>query len=135
MADAREKVKDIEDPKWYILDRNSNTGYASFIQDTKSISNIGKVFPLVFFAVAALISLTSMTRMVEEQRMQIGTLKALGYNQIQIISKYILYASSASIIGGVLGMCVGFITLPQILWALYSMMYQIKDLMNLFQCF
>ena len=127
LADARDKIKDIENPKWYILDRNSNAGYVSFIQDTKSIANIGKVFPLVFFAVAALISLTSMTRMVEEQRMQIGTLKALGYSQIQIISKYILYASLASFIGGFAGMCVGFVSLPPILWALYGMMYQIAD--------
>lgn len=131
LADAREKVEEIENPKWYILDRNSNAGYVSFIQDTKSIANIGKVFPLVFFAVAALISLTSMTRMVEEQRMQIGTLKALGYNQIQIMGKYILYASLASIIGGVTGMCVGFVSLPPILWALYGMMYQIKDAISI----
>ena len=112
---------------WYILDRNSNAGYVSFIQDTKSIANLGRVFPLVFFAVAALISLTSMTRMVEEQRMQIGTLKALGYNKFQIMEKYILYASLASIIGGVAGMCVGFVLLPPILWALYSTSYQISE--------
>ena len=78
LLDAREKVNDIENPEWYILDRNANSGYVGFIQDTESIENIGRVFPVVFFLVAALISLTSMTRMVEEQRMQIGTLKALG---------------------------------------------------------
>lgn len=115
----------IETAKWYILDRNSNEGYVGFIQSTKSIAKISQVFPIVFFAVAALISLTSMTRMVEEQRTQIGTLKALGYNQLQIINKYILYASLASIIGGISGMCVGFATLPQIIWMLYMMMYQI----------
>ena len=115
----------IETAKWYILDRNSNEGYVGFIQSTKSIAKISQVFPIVFFAVAALISLTSMTRMVEEQRTQIGTLKALGYNQLQIINKYISYASLASIIGGISGMCVGFATLPQIIWMLYMMMYQI----------
>ena len=115
----------IEIAKWYILDRNSNEGYVGFIQSTKSIAKISQVFPIVFFAVAALISLTSMTRMVEEQRTQIGTLKALGYNQLQIINKYILYASLASIIGGISGMCVGFATLPQIIWMLYMMMYRI----------
>ena len=122
----------IETAKWYILDRNSNEGYVGFIQSTKSIANISQVFPIVFFAVAALISLTSMTRMVEEQRTQIGTLKALGYNQFQIINKYILYASLASIIGGISGMCVGFATLPQIIWMLYIMMYQItpKDILS-----
>ena len=127
LSDAKEKIKDIENPKWYILDRNSNAGYVGYIQDTKSIENIGKVFPIVFFAVSALISLTSMTRMVEEQRMQIGILKALGYNQFQIISKYVLYASLASIIGGLAGMFVGFISLPPIVWELYKGTYQIAD--------
>lgn len=127
LADAKQKVEDIENPKWYILDRNSNTGYVGFIEATDSIGNIGKVFPVIFFAVAALISLTSMTRMVEEQRTQIGTLKALGYSKIQIMGKYILYASLASIIGGITGMCLGFYTLPQIVWEMYSMMYQITD--------
>ena len=126
-ADAKQKVEDIEKPKWYILDRNSNAGYVGFIEATDSIGNIGKVFPVIFFAVAALISLTSMTRMVEEQRTQIGTLKALGYSQIQIMGKYILYASLASIIGGTTGMCIGFYTLPQIIWEMYSMMYQLTD--------
>ncbi len=103
-------------------------GYASFIQDTKSIRNIGIVFPAVFFIVATLISLTSMTRMVEEQRTQIGTLKALGYSKLQIASKYIIYASLASVIGGILGMCVGFVLLPKIIWMMYEMMYQIGDI-------
>ena len=128
VKDSIEQIKeDTENPKWYILDRNSNTGYVGFIEATDSIGNIGKVFPVIFFAVAALISLTSMTRMVEEQRTQIGTLKALGYSKIQIMGKYILYASLASIIGGITGMCLGFYTLPQIVWEMYSMMYQITD--------
>ena len=131
LLDAKEKVNDIEQPEWYILDRNANSGYVSFIQDTQSVENISQVFPIVFFAVAALISLTSMTRMVEEQRMEIGTLKALGYNKFQIISKYILYASLASVIGGILGMCVGFATLPAIIWDMYSVMYEMKDKINL----
>ncbi len=128
LSDAKEKVLEIENPTWYILDRNSNAGYVSFIQDTKAIENIAKVFPVVFFLVAALISLTSMTRMVEEQRTQIGTLKALGYNNFQITQKYILYASSACVVGGILGMCIGFVLLPKVLWALYGMMYQITDI-------
>lgn len=128
LQDAKEKILEIETPTWYILDRNSNSGYVGFIQDSDNIANIGKVFPVVFFLVAALISLTSMTRMVEEQRLQIGTLKALGYNTLQIMSKYILYASLASVIGGLTGMCVGFISLPKILWMLYTMMYQMIDI-------
>ena len=90
IEDAKQKILEIKDAKWYILDRESNSGYNSFVQDTKSIANIGKVFPIVFFVIAALISLTSMTRMVEEERVQIGTLKALGYNKLQIASKYII---------------------------------------------
>ena len=123
IADAENKIKEIENPTWYILDRKSNTGYNSFMQDTKSIENIGKVFPIVFFIVATLISLTSMTRMVEEQRVQIGTLKSLGYNKIQISRKYILYASLACIIGGIIGMLIGFVLLPKVIWLMYSMMY------------
>ena len=128
LIEAKEKISQIENPEWYILDRTANTGYASFIQDTQSIENIGKVFPVVFFIVAALISLTSMTRMVEEQRTQIGTLKALGYNKPQIAGKYILYASLACIIGSISGMGVGFIMLPKIIWKMYEMMYQITDI-------
>ncbi len=127
VADSRDQISKIEKPTWYILDRESNSGYVSFIQDSKSIENIGKVFPAVFFIVATLISLTSMTRMVEEERTQIGTLKALGYNKIQIASKYIIYASLACIIGGVLGMCIGFVILPTIIWKMYMMMYQMTD--------
>lgn len=132
LNDARSKIAEIENPKWYVLDRNGNAGYSSFIQDTDSIANIGKVFPVIFFIVAALISLTSMTRMVEEQRTQIGTLKALGYNKLQITSKYVLYASLACIIGSILGMSVGFVLLPKIVWKMYSMMYQIGDIQTSF---
>lgn len=128
LTDAKEKILDIEHPTWYILDRNANIGYVGFIQDTKNIENIGKVFPIVFFLVATLISLTSMTRMVEEHRLQLGTLKALGYNKLQITSKYVIYASLACIIGSVFGMCVGFIILPKIIWMMYGMMYQISDI-------
>ena len=127
LIDAREKIAEIERPTWYILDRNSNSGYSSFIKDTENIENLGRVFPIVFFVIATLISLTSMTRMVEEQRVQIGTLKALGYNKFQIASKYILYASLACIIGGILGMMVGFYLLPNIIWSMYSMMYTITN--------
>ncbi len=127
IADAEQKIEEIEHPTWYILDRNSNTGYNGFMQDTKSIENLGKVFPIVFFVIATLISLTSMTRMVEEQRVQIGTMKALGYNKIQIAGKYLMYASLACIVGGILGMIIGFISLPRIIWMMYSMMYVIPN--------
>lgn len=128
LLDAKEKINDIENPKWYILDRTSNAGYKGYYDDTQSILNIGKVFPLVFFVVATLISLTSMTRMVEEQRVQIGTLKALGYNKLQIAMKYIIYSGSATLIGGFLGMCIGFPTLPRIVFIMYAMMYTLPDI-------
>ena len=128
LIDARDEIAKIEKPQWYVLDREQNSGYVSFIQDTESVENIGKVFPIVFFLVAVLISLTSMTRMVEEERTQIGTLKALGYNKVQIAGKYVLYASLASIFGGIFGMCVGFILIPKVIWMMYSMMYEIGDI-------
>ena len=128
LIDARDEIAKIEKPTWYVLDREQNSGYVSFIQDTDSVENIGQVFPIVFFIVATLISLTSMTRMVEEQRTQIGTLKALGYNKFQIASKYVIYASLASVIGGMLGMSVGFVLIPKVIWMMYSMMYQIGDI-------
>ncbi len=114
-------------PEWYVLDRNQNTGYASYSQDSERIANIGKVFPVVFFVIAALISLTSMTRMVEEQRVQIGTLKALGYTKGKIALKYILYAVLATLIGGIIGMLLGFRILPEIIYNMYAMMYSMKD--------
>ena len=125
LIDARDKISQIENAEWYILDRNTNQGYTSFIQDTKSVESIGVVFPIVFFVIATLISLTSMTRMVEEERTQIGTLKALGYTKMQIASKYLIYALSACVIGGTLGMLVGCNLLPRTIWMMYSMMYSI----------
>lgn len=127
LIDAREKVLEIEKAKWYILDRQQNAGYSSYIQDTESIENLSIVFPIVFFAIAALVSLTSMTRMVEEERQEIGTLKALGYNKFHIMLKYLIYSSLACIIGGVIGMNIGFQLLPRIVWDMYEMMYTLPE--------
>jgi len=121
--DANKKIREIKRPDWYILDRDMNEGYASFAKDSERIANVGKVFPLVFFVIAAFISLNSMTRIVEEQRVQIGTLKALGYTKIQIAMKYIIYATLATIIGGVTGMLIGFDFLPKTIFAMYTLMY------------
>lgn len=128
LIDAKEKVAKIENPTWYILDRNQNVGYASFIQDTESIENLSMVFPIVFFAIAILVSLTSMTRMVEEERQEIGTLKALGYNKFYISLKYIIYSSLACIVGAIIGMNIGFQILPRIIWEMYRMMYTMPDI-------
>lgn len=127
LIDAKEKVNEIENAKWYILDRNHNSGYVSFIQDTQSIESLSVVFPIVFFAIAILVSLTSMTRMVEEDRTELGTLKSLGYNKAQIMFKYILYSSLACIIGGVLGIIIGLQLIPRVIWMMYSMMYTIPE--------
>lgn len=121
--DAKEEIQKIDKCKWYIQDRLDNVGYTNIFDAIKTMSNIAKMFPIIFYIVAVLISLTSMTRMIEEERIEIGTLKALGYTNTQIISKYILYSLLACIIGGILGMTVGLYLLPTIVWALYAMIY------------
>ena len=127
LIDAKEQVNKIEHANWYILDRNQNSGYVSFVQDTQSIDSLSIVFPIVFFAIAILVSLTSMTRMVEEDRTELGTLKSLGYNKAQIMFKYILYSSLACIIGGVIGIIIGLQLIPRVIWMMYSMMYTIPE--------
>lgn len=123
LNDARIQISKIEKPTWYILDRNLNYGYAEYMQEAERIAKIAEVFPLIFFLVAALISLTSMSRMIEEQRVQIGTLKALGYNKKEISIKYIIYALLATIIGGLLGIVIGVKIIPEIIISMYGMMY------------
>ena len=123
--DAKNEISKIEKCKWYIQDRLDNSGYNNIFDAIKTMSNISKLFPVIFYLVAVLISLTSMTRMIEEERIEIGTLKALGYTNVQIISKYIIYSLLACIIGGTFGMVVGLYLLPNIVWALYSMIYNI----------
>ena len=127
LDEAEEEVNSIQRPSWYILDREQNVGYVSYMQDTDRVANLAQVFPIVFFIVAALISLTSMTRMVEEQRVQIGTLKALGYNKLQIASKYIIYAFLATVIGGIIGIAIGFNFLPKVIANIYAMVYDVPD--------
>ena len=121
--DAKEEINKIEKCKWYIQNRLDNSGYNNIFDAIKTMSNIARLFPAIFYLVAVLISLTSMTRMIEEESIEIGTLKALGYTNMQIISKYIIYSLLACIIGGVLGMTVGLYLLPTIVWSLYSMIY------------
>ncbi len=118
-----EAVAETKQFRWYVLDRNSLETYVEFGQDTSRIGALGNVFPLIFFIVAALISLTTMTRMVEEQRMQIGTLKALGYSNKSITAKYLLYALLATLSGGILGVLVGEKLFPYIIITAYGLMY------------
>ena len=128
ISDAEEELSSLTKPDWYILDRSSNVGFYQFNQDVDRISNIAKLFPLVFFVVAILICLTTMTRMVEEERTQLGTLKSLGYTNMQIIKKYIVYASLATIVGSIIGVCIGFYVIPTVIFSMYSLMYSIGDI-------
>lgn len=123
LNDAEQKINEIERAKWYVRDRRDNTGYSNIVDAITTLTNISKMFPVIFYLIAVLISLTSMTRMIEEERIEIGTLKALGYNNFQIIIKYILYALLACVIGGFLGMVVGFNLIPNIVWKIYSAIY------------
>ena len=127
LFEAKEELKEIQRPEWYVLDREQNTGYVNYIQDTERVANLAEVFPVVFFLVAALMSLNSMARMVEEERVQIGTLKALGYGKRQIMRKYIVYASLATFIGGGIGLVIGFSYLPKVIADIYAMVYDIPD--------
>ena len=119
----KEFLAGMTEASWYVLDRNSLETYVEYGQDTSRIGALGNVFPLIFFIVAALVSLTTMTRMVEEQRVQIGTLKALGYSRGSITAKYLLYALLATLGGGVVGVLIGEKLFPYIIITAYGMMY------------
>lgn len=117
--------KDFPSSTWYIFDRSDNQGYTTFIDATESMKQIGTVFPLVFYVVAILISLISMTRMVMEDRTEIGTLKGLGFYNYQIASKYLTYSFLATVIGGTLGMLIGFSIIPRVIWSIYESLFTI----------
>ncbi|NCB63351.1 MAG: FtsX-like permease family protein [Clostridia bacterium] len=128
LNDARRKINDIEHCKWYVLGRNTNVGYVSFQQDAQRMGNLASVFPLIFFLVAALVCLTTMTRMVEEHRVQIGGLKALGYNKWTISIKYVGYGLAASLIGGALGLGFGCTVIPWIIYTAWTILYTLGPL-------
>lgn len=127
--DGREKLEKTSRPEWYLFTRDDNPGYSEYGQNSERIGNIAMVFPLFFVMVAALVCLTTMTRMVEEERTQIGTLKALGYKNGAIIFKYLLYALTAATAGAVSGMLVGMKIFPAIIITAYGMMYVIPDIL------
>ena len=124
IAEAEADIEDIELPKWYVYDRSTLIEYSGFGENAQRLGAIGRVFPVLFFLVAALISLTSMTRMVEEQRTSIGTMKALGYSKGAIASKYIEYALLATAGGSVIGVLIGEKILPYIIVYAYGILYQ-----------
>lgn len=123
IAKGEQELIELEEGKWYILGRDTIQNSVEYGMDAERIGAIGNVFPLIFFLVAALVSLTTMTRMIEEERTLIGTMKALGYSKISIASKYILYAFSATLIGGVFGVIFGSKVLPFVIMKAYGMLY------------
>ena len=120
-----DKINNIKKPEWYVLGRSFNTGYEAYSQDSDRIDRIGSVFPLIFFLVAALISLTTMTRMIEEKRCEVGTFKALGYSRCMIVSHYLIYSLLASVSGSLIGLSFGFRVFPPFIMDSYSMLYDI----------
>lgn len=123
LEQARRDIEDIEECEWYLLGRNTNTGYVSYSMDADRMGNLASVFPLIFFLVAALVCLTTMTRMVEEQRVTIGGLKALGYSKGIIAVKYVGYGFLASTVGALLGLAVGLTLLPWIICNAWNIIY------------
>lgn len=123
IADAKQDVKDMKKGKWYVLNREKMQSYVEYGQEADRIAALGRVVPVIFFLVAALVSLTAMTRMVEEQRTQIGMMKALGYSGVQIAMKYVVYALAATLSGSILGAVIGEKLLPWIIINAYKMMY------------
>lgn len=126
--DAREELADIEAPDSYVLTRNTNIGYACYESDSNIVAAIANVFPIFFFLVAALICMTTMNRMVEEQRTQIGILKALGYGNAAIMGKFLFYAGSAAALGAVVGFAGGTWLFPRVIWIGYGIMYSMGEI-------
>lgn len=124
IKDAEQEIAEIEDPEWYVYDRNHLVEYTGFGENAERLGAIGRVFPVLFFLVAALISLTSMTRMVEEQRTAIGTMKALGYGKLSIAGKYLGYAFLATLGGSIIGVLIGEKIFPYIIIYAYGILYR-----------
>ena len=130
-ADIDQGQKDLDAMatcEWYVLGRDTNSGFVSYSQDAERVDNLSSIFPVIFFVVAALACLTTMTRMVEEQRTQIGSLKALGFSRLAISQKYIGYAFVASLVGGLIGLGIGATLIPAVIANAFQIMYAIPGL-------
>lgn len=132
VADAKEELADFKEPSTYVLTRKENIGYSCFENDSTIVDGIAVVFPVFFFLVAALVCVTTMSRMIEEQRTQIGVLKALGYGEASIMSKYMIYSGSASVMGCIGGFFAGCYAFPRIIWIVYGLMYGFTDIEFIF---
>lgn len=127
IAKEEKKLEDIEKPEWYVLKRSETYDYIDYELAADRIDAVSKVFPVFFLAIAILVSLTTMTRMVDEERSYIGTLKALGYSNMAIASKYLIYAALASVSGGIFGLLLGLKILPTVIFNAYRIMYIMPD--------
>lgn len=123
IADARAQVEDVNDATWYVQGRSGLSSYSSVDSDASSIEAIAKIIPVIFFVVAILVSLTTATRMVEEERELIGLYKALGYSNVRILSKYLVYTVAAALVGGIIGDVFGFVVIPYVLLHIFQAMY------------
>ncbi len=132
LADAEAEIEDIREPDTYVLGRDTNVGYVCFENDSGIVDGIANIFPVFFFLVAALVCVTTMNRMVEEQRTQIGVLKALGYGNGAIMSKYMIYSGLAALLGCVFGFLLGTWAFPEIIWFVYGIMYSADPLIYVF---
>ncbi len=128
LADGEKKLAQLKKPVWYVLDEDANAGFVSLRQDAERMDAIGSLIPLLFFLVVVLVTMTSMTRLVESDRGVIGTYKALGYSNFAIARRYLLYAVSASLLGGVGGLLAGINVFPRVIFNAYSYLYAIPNL-------
>ena len=126
LREAREEIDSMEEPDLFILDRESNVGYNNLNSGSDVVAGVSRVFPVFFLLIASLVCITTMTRMIDEERTQIGTLKALGYTSGEIISKYLVYSGSGSVIGCVLGVLIGCSVFPMVIWDAYKIMLYIQ---------
>lgn len=126
LADARDEIDSMDTPDLIILDRNSNVGYNNLDSASDIVAGVSRVFPVFFILIAALVCITTMTRMIDEERTQIGTMKALGYTNREIMSKYLIYSGSGAVVGCSLGIAAGCTIFPQILWKAYCIMLSIQ---------
>ncbi|MCJ8010868.1 ABC transporter permease [Paenibacillus sp. KQZ6P-2] len=132
LAEGKDELNNLKLPKFYVMDRSVNPGYTEYSDNADRLAAIATVFPAFFFLIAALVSLTTMTRMVEEQRLQIGTLKALGYSNMDVMKKFLVYSTLASITASAAGLAIGFTLFPEIIYNAYSTLYNLPDVRTSF---
>lgn len=133
LDDVQSELDKLQKPKWFVQTREDNPGYNEFEQSADRLAAIASVFPVFFLLVAALVCLTTMSRMVEEQRTQLGTMKALGYSNMEIMSKYLIYSGFASLLGSIIGIAIGMRFFPRIIFNAYQDMFSLPPLIITFQ--